>query len=150
MMAKPEHGVDVGAVVHLAGEDERWSASDVAIAYIGIGVQVDAVGDHRHIEAGHERWSASASAWLTATTASAVVQICGLVPYQLLPLDEAIGGATQRLWLLQICQRIALLQQVFAVVVVEDPDRAPDSDCPLSDGSAPYCAISMPSVCTTS
>ena len=73
------------------------------------------------------------------------LQRCCFITTQLPPLHQAVGGGWPALWKAQIGECIALLEQILAVVVVEDQDGLlwvllAASHCPgVLDHFQPFC-----------
>jgi hypothetical protein len=113
-----------------------------------INVKIDAIGDHCDRRLGVERKQRTPVGVADCHHAIALAHRRRFVVAQLAPLDQAVGGRGPTSWAAQIGERITLLQQILTVVIVEDERRRCAALPPAMP--SPYCASSIPSICTTS
>ena len=105
-----------GLEVEVRLGDSTWALAEA--------IQVDAVGDNGHIDGRRQLLERFGIGLANSDDEIGLAAHFGFVALEFLPLHQAIGRGHPTLGLLQVGQRTPFLQQILAVVVVEDPKRS--------------------------
>ncbi len=121
-VGKPEHGVHIGAVVHLAAEDQgrrgHFRRGSAAVGRKGL--QIHAVGHDGDGDVGPQAAQGVGIGWRDGDDAVGQAAEGGFVRGQFAPLHQGVGRAGPTRGVAQIGQGGALLQDGLGVVIVED------------------------------